>query len=54
MPSTEDIHSICMSPFNKLPTRGCPSMELRVPSTDSNPSGQAKEALSRRSTRGSH
>ena len=21
MPSTEDIHSICMSPFNKLPTR---------------------------------
>lgn len=21
MPSTEDIHSICMSPFNKLPTK---------------------------------
>jgi hypothetical protein len=34
--------------------RGCPSMELRLPSTDSNPSGQAKESLSRGSTRGSH
>ena len=34
--------------------RGCPSTELRVPSTDSNPSGQAKEALIRGSTRVSH
>ena len=29
MPSTEDIYSICMSPFNKLPTREFPFHALR-------------------------